>query len=208
MTRTRWLVFCAIGFALSAPACVRPRPAAAEPVTAGRPYQIPLADAHVRGPKGARVTIVEFSDFQCPYCAQAKTLIDQILQAYPKDVNFVYKNFPLPMHPNAEPAARAALAAGNQGKFWEMHDALFMNYRDLSPQTIHGIAEKLGLDVRRLEADMTSTAVKEQVERETREGKWAGVRGTPSFFINNKVAPARSLAGFKAIIDAELNNKS
>ena len=176
-------------------------------VGSGRVYQIPIEDSYVRGPRDAPVTIVEFSDFQCPYCAQAAGLVDQVLQAYPKDVNFVYKNYPLPMHPNAEPAARASLAAGKQGKFWEMHDEMFKNSRDLSPQGIRGTAEKIGLDLNKFEADMRSDEIKQQVQRETREGQNAMARGTPSFFINGKVAPNRSLAGFKAQIDEELKKK-
>ncbi len=177
--------------------------AAAEPVR-----QIPLADTSIRGPQSAAVTIVEFSDFQCPYCAQAKGLVDQVLAAYPKDVRFAYKNFPLPMHPNADPAARAALAAGKQGKFWEMHDALFAQSGNLSPAAIRAIAEKLRLNVSKFEADMDSPAVKEQLDVEVRQGKVAGVRGTPTFFINGRLAQTRSLAGFKAIIEEELKNKS
>ncbi len=208
MTRTRWLLFCAVAIALSAPACLQTRgAAAAEPVTA-QEHEIPLANAYVRGPKDAPVTIVEFSDFQCPYCAQATALVDQVLKAYPRDVNFVYKNFPLPMHPNADPAARAALAAGKQGKFWEMHDELFKHGGDLSSQAIRSLAENLRLDVAKFEADMTSPAVKAQVDLEVRQGKVAGVRGTPSFFINGRMTQNRSLEGFRAIIEEELKNKS
>jgi protein-disulfide isomerase len=184
------------------------RGAAAADSPAAQKHQIPVADAYVRGPKDAPVTIIEFSDFQCPYCAQAKTLVDQVLKAYPQNVNFVYKNFPLPMHPNADPAARAALAAGKQGKFWEMHDALFSHSGDLSSQTIHDLAEKLHLDRAKFDADMTSPAVKEQVDVDIRQGKVAGVRGTPSFFINGRMAQTRSLEGFKVMIEEELKNKS
>src|SRR6185369_14258328 len=109
MARSRWLSLCAAALVLAAPACVRTRHALAAEAGA---VQIPLTDTSIRGPQNAPVTIVEFSDFQCPYCAQAKGLVDQVLATYPKDVNFAYKNFPLPMHPNADPAARAALAAG------------------------------------------------------------------------------------------------
>jgi protein-disulfide isomerase len=208
MTRTRWLLLCAVGLALWATAWIQTRgAAAAEPATA-RTHEIPLANAYIRGPKDTPVTIVEFSDFQCPYCAQATALVDQVLKAYPQNVNFVYKNFPLPMHPNADPAARAALAAGKQGKFWEMHDELFRHSGDLSSQTIRGIAEKLRLDLSKFEADMDSPAVKEQVDVEVRQGKVAGVRGTPSFFINGRMAEMRSFEGFRAMIEEELKKKS
>ena len=133
--------------------------------------------------------------------------MDQVLQAYPKDVNFIYKQYPLPMHPNADPAARASLAAAKQGKYWEMHDELFKNSRNLSPETIKGLAEKLGLDTKKFEADMNSDEVKQQVADEIKQGNAAGVRGTPSFFINGKVSQNRSLDGFKAQIDEELKKK-
>jgi protein-disulfide isomerase len=178
----------------------------AETTAVRKPYEIALAGAAVRGPKDAPVTIVEFSDFQCPYCAKAATLIEQVLRAYPRDVNFVYKNFPLPMHPHAELAARAAIAAGRQGKFWEMHDELFRS-SSLSPEAIHGIAQHIGLDRARFDADLTSQGVADQLDVEVRQGKVAGVRGTPSFFINNRVAESRSLEGFKAMINEELKKK-
>jgi protein-disulfide isomerase len=202
--RSRWLPLCAAALLLSAHACVPTRYAAA----AEARQQIPLANTSLRGPQDARVTIVEFSDFQCPYCAQARGLVDQVLAAYPKDVNFAYKNLPLPMHPNAEPAARAALAAGKQGKFWEMHDELFKHSSDLSPATIHAIAEKLRLNVSRFEADMDSSPVRQQLDLEIRQAKVAGVRGTPTFFVNGRLAQTRSLEGFKSMIEAELRNKS
>ena len=134
--------------------------------------------------------------------------MDQVLQAYPKDVNFVMKQFPLrQIHPNADPAARASLAAGKQGKFWEMHDELYKNARNLSPETFKGIAEKIGLDAKKFEADMNSDEVKKQVDEELKQGEAASVRGTPSFFINGKVAQNRSVEGFKAQIDEELKKK-
>jgi protein-disulfide isomerase len=205
-TRARWLSLCVTALALSAAACVQTRHAvAAEP---GGAKQIPLDGTSIRGPQNAAVTIVEFSDFQCPYCAQAKVLVDQVLAAYPKDVNFAYKNFPLPMHANADPAARAALAAGRQGKFWEMHDELFKHSADLSPFALHAIAEKLRLNVSKFEADMNSPTVKQQLDTEVRQGKVAGVRGTPTFFINGRMAQTRSLEGFKAMIETELKKKS
>ena len=133
--------------------------------------------------------------------------MDQVLQAYPKDVNFVYKNYPLPMHPNADPAARAVLAAGKQGKFWEMHDELYKNGRNLTPETIKGIAEKIGLDMKKFEADQASDEVKKQVDEELALGAKSDVRGTPSFFVNGKIAQNRTVDGFKAQIDTELKAK-
>jgi protein-disulfide isomerase len=202
----RWLV---LSLLCSALACVRTESSVGADANAvHKPYEIALFGAAVRGPKDAPVTIVEFSDFQCPYCAKATPLIDELLREYPRDLNFVYKNFPLPMHPNAEPAARAAIAAGRQGKFWEMHDELFRHSNSLSPETIHGIAQHIGLDVARFDADVTSQGVADQLNVEIRQGKVAGVRGTPSFFINNRVAASRSIEGFKAMINEELKKKA
>jgi protein-disulfide isomerase len=189
------------------------RPAA--PAAAQRPqidpnkvYEIPVADSAVRGPKDAPVTITMFSDFQCPFCAQTTPVIDQVLAAYPNDVNFVMKQFPLrSIHPQADPAARAAIAAGKQGKFWEMHDELYKNSRTLSPETIKGLGEKLGLDMKKFEADMNSDEVKKQVDAELALGAKSDVRGTPSFFVNGKIAQNRTVDGFKAQIDAELKAK-
>ena len=187
----------------------------AAPTAAQRPqidpnkvYQIPVASSAVRGPKDAAVTITMFSDFQCPFCAQTAPVIEQVLAAYPNDVNFVMKQFPLrSIHPQADPAARAAIAAGKQDKFWEMHDELYKNSRTLSPETIKGLAEKLGLDMKKFEADMNSDEVKKQVEEELALGAKSDVRGTPSFFVNGKIAQNRTVDGFKAQIDAELKAK-
>ncbi len=189
------------------------RPAA--PAAAQRPqvdpnkvYEIPVGDSAVRGPKNAPVTITMFSDFQCPFCGQAQPIVEQVLAAYPNDVNFVMKQFPLrQIHPNADPAARAALAAGKQGKFWEMHDELYKNQRNLSPETIKGIAEKIGLDMKKFEADENSDEVKKQVNEELALGAKSDVRGTPTFFVDGKIVQNRSVDGFKAQIDAELKVK-
>ena len=187
----------------------------AAPAAAQRPqvdpnkvYEIPVGNSAVRGPKDAPVTIVMFSDFQCPFCSQSVPVVDDVLKAYPKDVNFIMKQFPLrQIHPNADPAARAAIAAGKQGKFWEMHDELYKNNKNLSPETIKGLAEKIGLDMKKFEADQNSDEVKKQVDEELALGAKVDVRGTPSFFVGGKIAQNRTLDGFKAQIDAELTAK-
>jgi protein-disulfide isomerase len=188
---------------------VQAQPAAARPqADPGQVHEIPIASSYVRGPKDAPVTITMFSDFQCPFCAQATPIVDEVLKAYPKDVNFVMKQFPLKqIHPQAEPAARAALAAGKQGKFWEMHDELYKNSRTLSPETFKRLAEELGLDVQKFQADMDSEALKKQVDEEFTLGQKVNVRGTPTFFINGKLALNRSVDGFKAQIEEELKKK-
>lgn len=186
-----------------------PAPAAARPpVDPNKVYEIPVASSAVRGPQDAPVTVTMFSDFQCPFCQQAIGIVDEVLKQYPKDVKFVMKQFPLrQIHPNAEPAAEAAVAAGKQGKFWEMHDELYKNGRNLSPETIKGIAEKIGLDMKKFEADRQSDEVKKQIDAELALGQQVDVRGTPSIFVNGKVLQNRSVDGMKAQIDDELKKK-
>ena len=184
-----------------------PAAAAARPqVDPNKVYEIPLANSAVRGEKTAPVTVTMFSDFQCPFCAQAITIVDEALKQYkPTEVKFVMKQFPLrQIHPNAEPAAEAALAAGKQGKFWEMHDELYKNGRNLTPETIKGIAEKIGLDMKKFEADRQSDDVKKQIDAELALGQQVDVRGTPSIFVNGKVLQNRSVDGIKAQVDEEL----
>jgi protein-disulfide isomerase len=187
----------------------RPAAAPARPtIDPNKVYNIPVENAHVRGPKGAPVTIVEFSDFQCPFCAQSATLIDQVMKEYPKDVNFVYKNFPLTqIHPQAMPAAKAALAAGKQNKFWEMHDIMFQNAKALGPDNLKDYAGKIGLDVARFEKDMNAPEIQAQVDKEMQEARAADVQGTPTIFVGGKRLQNRSVDGFKQMIEAALKEK-
>jgi protein-disulfide isomerase len=186
-----------------------PAAAAAKPAAdPNKVYEIPVANSAVRGSKDAPVTVMMFSDFQCPFCAQAIAIVDEVLKSYPTDVKFVMKQFPLrQIHPNAEPAAEAAIAAAKQGKFWEMHDELYKNGRNLSPETIKGIAEKIGLDMKKWEADRASDEVKKQIDGELALGQTVDVRGTPSIFVDGKVLQNRSVEGMKAQIDDALKAK-
>ena len=174
---------------------------------ANRAYNLPVEGSPSKGPADAPITIVEFADYQCPYCARSEGLIGQVLQAYPTQARFVYKHFPLTAnHPQALPAALAAAAAQKQGKFWEMHQMLFDNQRALSPEQIEGYAKKLGLDMKRFKADMDSDEVKEQVEADRRLARRAGVRGTPTVFVNGRLVQDRTVDGFKALIDPMLKS--
>jgi protein-disulfide isomerase len=132
-----------------------------------------------------------------------------VLQQYPKDVNFVYKQFPLPatMHPNAMPASKAAMAAAKQGKFWEMHDIMFKNQRELSADKLKEYAKQIGLDVARWEKDFNSPEIQQQIDKESAEGRAADVQGTPTFFIGGKRVMNRSVDGFKQMIDESLKGK-
>jgi protein-disulfide isomerase len=138
------------------------------------------------GPENARVTIVEFSDFQCPYCASAVVQAKIILEKYPKDVRLIFKQFPLDDHSQAFLAAEAAVAAHAQGKFWEMHDKLYGNYRSISPQNILIWAKEIGLDMKRFTQEVDAGKYKSQIESEVKQGEIAGVQGTPTFFFNGR----------------------
>lgn len=177
------------------------RPSGPDP---NKKYDIKIGNSFTKGPKDAAVTIVEWSDFQCPFCAQAKDLVGQILDAYPNDVQFVFKNYPLPFHQQAMPAAKAAIAAGKQGKFFEMHDKMFENFKQLGPDKYEEWAKELGLDVAKFKADMDSPETAAQVTAEMKEAGEVGVRGTPSFFINGKQPAGRSFELYKSIIDEQI----
>ena len=186
---------------------VKAAPAAAQrpQIDPNKVYTLNTADSPSKGPNDAKVTIVEFSDYQCPFCSQAEPLLDQVMAAYPKDVKRVYKQFPLTsIHPNAMPASKAAVAAGKQGKFWEMHAKLFGNQRELSPDNYKKWAEELKLDVAKFEKDMASPEVQAQIDKEMAEAKAADVTGTPTIFVNGKRLQQRSMDGFKAAIDPAL----
>jgi protein-disulfide isomerase len=183
------------------------RPPGPPPEDPNKVYTVPIGNSFAKGPADAPVTIVEFSDFECPFCAQAADLVKQITDAYPKDVRFVFKNYPLPFHKNAMPAAKAAVAAGKQGKFFEMHDKLFANARSLSQEFYEKAAGEIGLDVEKFKADMASEEVNKQVQQEMAEASTVAVRGTPTFFINGKKPQGRSFELYKQIIDDALKEK-
>ena len=157
-----------------------------QPRLLGDPVQIPVAGAPVTGPANAPITIVEFSDFQCPYCAAAIPQIKAVLRGYPTQVKLIFKEFPLEMHSHANMAAVAAVAAQQQGRFWQMHDLLFAHHDDLSRADILACAKEAGLDMQRFERDFASTAVHESVLRDVQDGDHAGVEGTPTLFINGQ----------------------
>lgn len=139
-----------------------------------------------RGAPMAPVTVVEFSDFECPYCGRAHPVLSELLREYEGQVRLVFRNYPLSGHPRALPAARAAIAAGEQGKFWEMADLLFEHQRQLEDEDLERYAEQLGLDMERFRADLHSPETQAQIERDRDEGHRLGVQGTPTFFINGR----------------------
>jgi len=134
--------------------------------------------------------------------------VDQVLAAYPKDVRFVYKQFPLEqIHQNAMNAAKASVAAGNQGKFWEMHDELSKISRNLAMDEIRKKAEEIGLDMKKFDADMASPETEKAVRADLDLGRTVDVSGTPTMFINGKRVMNRSLEGMKGMVDEELKKK-
>jgi protein-disulfide isomerase len=170
------------------------------------PVPIPTLGSPAIGPPNARITLVEFSDFQCPYCSIAVAEINATLKAYPNDVRLIFKQYPLvELHPAAAMAAAASLAANQQDKFWPMHDVMFANRARLSRQSILVWARDLGLDVLRFSRDLDSDAIKKTVVRDLADGDKAGVEGTPTVFVNGQryngdLAPAV----FKPVIEGEL----
>ncbi len=183
-----------------------------QPEDPNKIYKINLGKSAIRGPKNAPVTIVEFSDFQCPFCRQAAPIVEEVMKAFPKEVRFVYKQMPLTqIHPQALPASKANLAAGKQGKFWEMYDELMGTPNEpaaLSDADLRKAAEKIGLDVKQFEADLASPEIQKAVDEDLEVARANDVRGTPAFFVNGRKVQNRSVEGFKALIEEELKKKS
>jgi protein-disulfide isomerase len=167
-------------------------------------HNLPIGRSPIKGNKNALVTIVEFSDFQCPYCATLQPTLNEVLKAYQKEVKLVYKHFPLPFHAQAMNAAKASMAAGEQGKFWEMHDVIFGNYNQLSDEKFKELAANIGLDVKRFTADYNSNKYDLQIQQDINLARGVGVTGTPTLFINGKRLMRRSFNDFKYAIDTIL----
>ncbi|MDH4319035.1 MAG: thioredoxin domain-containing protein [Desulfobulbaceae bacterium] len=156
-----------------------------------------------KGNPNAPVTIVIFSDFQCPYCKSARTLIDQVAAANKDTLKIVFKNLPLRMHELAEPAAKAALAANAQGKFWEMHDALF-DEPNLSMIKLIELAQKIGLDMVQFNKDMQGEAIRKQLDMDMQAAQDADVSATPTLFINGRKIKDRSVEAIQSMINQQL----
>jgi protein-disulfide isomerase len=168
-------------------------------------YDIPTAEATFRGPASAKVTLVHFFDYQCPFCVRVHPTIEELLKDYPKDVRVAYMMHPLPMHQNAMPAAQAAMAARAQGKFPEMHDKLFANATALSRDKYLEIAKDLGLDMKKFTADLDANAYKTTIDAQAAEAMKIGASGTPSTFVNGRfLSGAQPVEAFKKLIDEEI----
>jgi protein-disulfide isomerase len=173
-----------------------------------RPPSVAVAydPARVKGDPKAPITIVEFSDFQCPYCKNSESTLDELLTKYSGRVKLAYLDFPLPeIHPRAESAAEAARCAGEQGKFWEYHDALYADQSKLDASQLLARARTLHLDEKSFQSCLNSGKYKSKIEADLEQGRKVGVAGTPGFFVNGVfLSGARSPADFEKIIDNQL----
>lgn len=168
---------------------------------------IDIKGSPYKGNKDAPVVIVVFTDYQCPYCARLVPTLDQVIADNRDNVKLVIKNFPLPMHSYAKKAAEASLAAYSMGKFWEFHDALFKNSKQLNDKKVREIATSLGLDPDELERKMNSKEVRKKINRDKTDADKVDVRGTPTIFINGRKLRDRSVEGFQDVIDTMLKKK-
>jgi protein-disulfide isomerase len=171
------------------------------------PYRVPveLADAPVRGNPKAPVTILEFSDFQCPFCVRARPTVARVREVYGERVRFAFRHYPLDFHPQAQKAGEAAACAGDQGRFWEMHDRLWENPQKLQVPDLKAHAQALGLDATAFAGCLDSGRHEGLVARDLRAGQAFGVSGTPAFFINGRpISGAQPFEAFQSVIDDEL----
>ncbi len=161
-------------------------------------FQVSTEGAPSIGPADAPVTIVEFSDFQCPYCAQVHNTLEKVIEDYGSKVRLVFRQFPLvKIHHDAERAAEASLCAYQQGKFWEMHDAMFTDQSKLSAEQLKETAKTLGLDEEEFNTCLDSNKFKDQIAEDTEAGTTVGVSGTPAFFINGR--PLNGAVGYDVV---------
>jgi protein-disulfide isomerase len=186
--------------AAKAPAAARQRPPISPNV-----YKVPVDGSIAAGAEDALVTVVEFSDYQCPFCSRAHGTVKQLQQKYGSKLRVVMKHHPLGNHPRARPAALAALAAGEQGKFWQYHDVLFANARALEDADLERYARELGLDVERWKKDQAEPRLTERVRQDEALAMKVGATGTPAFFINGRfINGAQPLEVFTGVVDEEL----
>jgi protein-disulfide isomerase len=169
-------------------------------------FPVEAGNSPALGPKDAKVTVLHYTDYQCPFCERAAPTMKQLAEAYPKDVRVVFKQHPLPMHAQAQIAAEAALAAHAQGKFFEMHEKLFQNRAKLSRDTIFAAAKEIGLDMARFTKEMDEHTHAAAVTADVAEVEKIGATGTPATFVNGRfVSGAKPVDFFKGLVDEELS---
>lgn len=192
----------------AAPVAPAPAPTpVAPPAPPPGPVNITVSDDdNIRGPKDAKVTIVEWSDFQCPFCSRFHPSLVQALAEYPKDVRWIYRHFPLEsIHPNARPSAEASECAAEQDKFWEFADAMFAGQEKLGTAFYEETAGKLGLKLNQFKSCVSSRKYEAKVRAQESAGLAVGVRGTPGSFVNGiELGGAVPYAQVKALIEQAL----
>jgi len=163
------------------------------------------ADDYIRGDKNAPVTLIEWSDFECSFCARVFPIIEQVLEEYEGQVRLIYRHFPLSFHTNAQKAAEASECAGDQGKFWEMHDIMFENQSSIAVDDLKGYAKELGLNTSTFDDCLDNDTHAQKVKDDFTEGTQVGVNGTPATFVNGTmISGAQPFESFAAAIDAAL----
>jgi protein-disulfide isomerase len=188
----------------------KPTRAPEKPSRPGQPdaaatYKVPIDGAQARGPAGAKVTIVEWADFQCPFCSRVDPTISELMKDYEGEVRHVFMHNPLPMHNRALPAALAAEAAGRQGKFWQMYALLFENQHELGDDAFLKYAKKLKLNAKKFKRDLADPQLAEHIKHQQELATSLGARGTPAFFVNGRfLSGAQPKDSFKVLIEEEL----
>ncbi len=173
-----------------------------QPVQPVPRMEIATTGAPAKGKEGAKVTVVAFEDFQCPYCARSAPVLQKILETYPSDVRVVFKHYPLSFHKNAKPAAIASFAAQKQGKFWEMYEVLFKNQNALDEASLRKHAESVGLDMAAYDKAYADPATVKVVDEDMADASKAGVQGTPTLFVNGVQSPTWEFTVMQKLIEA------
>ncbi len=191
--------------AKTAPSPAAPAQAGKGPGAGPEVYKVAVGDAPTKGGHQPKVTIVEFSDFQCPYCGRVTPTLDSVLKDYGNDVELAFRHNPLPFHNNAMIAAEAAEAARDQGKFWQMHDKLFANQGALDRPNLEKYAQEIGLDMGKFKSALDGDKYKDRIKKDMDDAATFGARGTPNFFINgHNFRGAQPLEAFKSVVDDEI----
>lgn len=194
-----------LGAKLAGPPAKRPAPARPTRPDPNKKYSVDIGNSPTLGPDSAPVKIVEWSDFQCPFCGRVGPTLDQITETYGDQVQLVFKHMPLSFHKQARPAHAAAEAAGMQGKFWEMHDMIFADQRALNEEAYMAYAAEIGLDTEQFKQDLASDEVEKRIAADYAQAAKLGVTGTPAFFVNGRfLSGAQPFDRFKIMIDEEL----
>jgi protein-disulfide isomerase len=171
------------------------------------PKTIPQGTSFSQGSEKPLLTIVEFSDLQCPYCAQSAPILDSLARLHPNEVKVIFKHFPLSFHPQAKAAAAAAIAAGKQGKFFEFRYKVAPHFKDFKDSVYLGVAKEIGLNMEQFKKDMAlSPEVNAILEEDQQLGRKIGVEGTPTIFVNGRLAQDRSLEFFERLIQQAKTN--